>query len=206
MSTKTYPDLDERIMYADPIVQFQHWFDDARKAGITQPEAMTLATADADGRPSARVVLLKLLDERGFVFFTNYDSRKGKELSSNPVAALVFFWEEMNRSVRVEGNVTKVSPDESDAYFVTRPRDGQLSSLTSSQSAVVESRGVLDKRFEELKKKYEGKTILRPPYWGGYRVDPRRMEFWQQRFARLNDRIEYQRSDDGTWLMRRLQP
>jgi len=206
MSTRTYPDLDERIMHADPIVQFQYWFDDARKAGITQPEAMTLATAGADGRPSARVVLLKLVDERGFVFYTNYDSRKGKELSANPAAALVFFWEEMNRSVRVEGNVTKLSSYESDEYFATRPRDGQLSSLTSSQSEVVESREVLDKRFEELKEKYEGKTIPRPSYWGGYRVYPHRIEFWQQRFARLNDRIEYQRSNDGTWLMRRLQP
>jgi pyridoxamine 5'-phosphate oxidase len=140
------------------------------------------------------------------VFYTNYDSRKGKELSANPAAALVFFWEEVNRSVRVEGNVTKLSPDESDEYFATRPRDGQLSSLTSSQSEVVESREVLDKRFEELKEKYEGKTIPRPSYWGGYRVYPHRIEFWQQRFARLNDRIEYQRSNDGTWLMRRLQP
>ncbi|MBM2846638.1 MAG: pyridoxamine 5'-phosphate oxidase [Bacteroidetes bacterium] len=206
MSTRTYPDLDERIMHADPIVQFQHWFDDAEKAGITQPEAMTLATASADGRPSARVVLLKLVDERGFVFYTNYDSRKGKELSANPVAALVFFWEEMNRSVRVEGNVTKLSPYESDEYFATRPRDGQLSSLTSSQSEVVESREVLDRRFEELKKEYEGKTIARPPHWGGYRVYPVRIEFWQQRFARLNDRIVYQRRSDGSWLMQRLQP
>ena len=206
MSTKTYPDLDERIMHADPIAQFQLWFDDARKAGIAQPEAMTLATASAEGRPSARVVLLKLVDERGFVFYTNYNSRKGKELSANPVAALVFFWEEMHRSIRVEGNVTKLSPNESDEYFAARPRDGQLSSLTSSQSEAVESREVLDKKFEELKGKYEGRAISRPSHWGGYRVYPHRLEFWQQRFARLNDRIEYQRNDDRTWLMRRLQP
>jgi pyridoxamine 5'-phosphate oxidase len=206
MSDRTLPPLDEQILHPDPIVQFQRWFDDAKQAGLPQPEAMTLATASGDGRPSARVVLLKNVDERGFVFYTSYNSRKGRELEQNPVAALVFFWQELNRSVRVEGNVTRVSPQESDAYFATRPRDGQLSSLTSSQSEVVAGREVLDRRFEALRTSYEGKVIERPPHWGGYCVHPFRIEFWQQRFARLNDRIEYLRADTGIWRMRRLQP
>lgn len=206
MEKPQYPYLDERILHPDPIVQFQRWFDDAKQAGLTQPEVMTLATATTDGFPSARVVLLKHVDEKGFVFYTNYHSRKGRELATNPFAALVFFWQELNRSVRVEGHVTKVSTQESDAYFATRPRESQLSSLTSSQSEVVESRQVLDQRFDTLRTTYEGLPIARPAYWGGYRVQPLRIEFWQQRFARLNDRILYVQDPEGTWRMQRLQP
>jgi len=167
---------------------------------------MTVATASPDGRPSARMVLLKLADQRGFVFYTNYDSRKGRELADNPHAALVFFWAELNRSVRVEGSVEKLNAEESDAYFTTRPRDGQLSSVTSAQSEPVASREELDTRFADLKERYEGKEIPRPAHWGGYRLRPVRIEFWQQRFARLNDRVEYARQPDGTWKKTRLCP
>jgi pyridoxamine 5'-phosphate oxidase len=140
------------------------------------------------------------------VFYTNYNSRKGRELAANPVAALVFFWPEFHRQVRVEGAVSKVSVEESEAYFRSRPRDGQLSSLTSAQSEIVDSRSVLDVSFEDLRNKYEGMPVPRPPHWGGYRLAPERMEFWQARFARLNDRVLYELQQNGTWLIRRLAP
>jgi len=198
--------LDERTMDPDPIKQFRQWFEIALGSQLLLPEAMTLATATPGGKPSARMVLLKHVDERGFVFYTNYESRKGKELAANPVASLVFYWAELNRQVRVEGNVAKVSAEESDEYFSTRPRDSQLSSLTSAQSKIVTNREDLDRRFEDLKKQYEGKPIPRPSQWGGYRLKPVNIEFWQQRYARLNDRVLYERGSNGKWSVKRLAP
>jgi pyridoxamine 5'-phosphate oxidase len=203
---KFIPDLDESILHPNPIMQFKMWFDQALAAKLPHADAMTVATATKDGRPSARVVLLKLVDDRGLVFFTNYKSRKGGELSANPRAALVSYWPEFNRQVRVEGTVSQLSADESDAYFATRPRDSQLSSLTSAQSETIASRGELDRHFEKLKQQYEGKSIPRPSHWGGYRVHADRIEFWQSRFARLNDRILYTRQPSGSWTTTRLQP
>ncbi len=202
----TFPDLDEHSIDPDPINQFRIWFDDAVKARVPQMDAMVLATAASDGRPSARVVLLKSVDERGFVFYTNYNSRKGREIGSNPKAALVFLWPEMSRQIRIEGTVARVSPDESDTYFATRPRDGQLSSLVSTQSEPIGSREELDRRFNELTQQHEGKPIDRPSHWGGFRVQPETIEFWQSRFARLNDRVLYTRHEKNTWQITRLQP
>jgi pyridoxamine 5'-phosphate oxidase len=167
---------------------------------------MILSTASSDSKPSARIVLLKHVDAEGFVFYTNYNSRKGRELADNPVAALVFFWPALDCQVRVEGPVAKLAAGESDAYFRTRPRDGQLSSLTSNQSEIVGSRAELDNRFEELRREYEGKPIPRPVHWGGYRLRPDRIEFWQTRFARMNDRVLYELESDGRWSIRRLAP
>jgi pyridoxamine 5'-phosphate oxidase len=198
--------LDENQLGPDPIVEFQTWFAAAGDAGAPAHDAMTLATVSPDGRPSARMVLLKQADQRGFVFYSNYDSPKGRDLAANPQAALVFYWAGLDRSVRVEGKVEKLSTAESDAYFATRPRDGQLSSVTSVQSQPVGSREELDRRFEEMKKTFEGKPVPRPPHWGGYRLKPVRIEFWQQRFARLNDRVEYVLLADGTWKKARLSP
>ncbi len=202
---RVVPELLEELLDPDPILQFQHWFRDAGEAGIPHAEAMTLATVSSDGKPSARVVLMKRVDGRGFVFFTNYESRKGRELSGNPAAALLFYWEMLGRQVRVEGSVERITAEESDAYFASRPTENQLSSLASSQSQPVD-REALDRRFAELVSIYARKTIPRPAHWGGYRLEPTRMEFWQQRVARLNDRILYERSAQGPWTMKRLAP
>lgn len=179
---------------------------EASDAKLSQPDTMVLATASVDGRPSARVVLLKSVDDSGFVFYTNYRSRKGSDIESNPRAALTFFWPEMNRQVRIEGTVARLTAAESDRYFSSRPRDSQLSSLTSAQSQPINNRGELDRRFDELKHLYDGKSIPRPGHWGGYRVQPESMEFWQSRVARLNDRVIYNRRGDGSWTTMRLQP
>jgi pyridoxamine 5'-phosphate oxidase len=203
-SNQQLPDLDEKILNADPIRQFEEWYDIA--SSLKLHDAMTLATSTKDGVPSLRVVLLKQVDERGFVFFSNYDSRKGKELSVNPSAALCFHWVQLDRSVRIEGRVSKLPPDESDVYWKTRPREGQLSSLASAQSRVVKGREELDRRYVELEKEYKGREIPRPSHWGGYRLKPGSIEFWQQRFARLNDRILYTLQPNGVWLISRLSP
>jgi pyridoxamine 5'-phosphate oxidase len=200
------PPLDDGVLGPDPIVQFKEWYDVAVKAGVPQADAMILATATKEGCPSARTVLLKAVDGSGFVFYTNYESRKGLEIAGNPRGALVFLWNELGRSVRVEGSIEKVTATESDVYFATRPRDGQLSSLASRQSGVVESRAMLDRRFDELSRLYEGKEIPRPSHWGGYRLTPRSIEFWQARFARMNDRILYELRADNTWSVVRLSP
>ncbi|MDH4071041.1 MAG: pyridoxamine 5'-phosphate oxidase [Ignavibacteria bacterium] len=200
------PDLDDGILDPDPIKQFNVWFSLVMDSDAKLPDAVSLATATGSGRPSVRTVLLKRADANGFVFYSNYESRKGAELAENPFAALGFHWPAFDRAVRVEGPVERLSREESERYFATRPRESQLSSLTSAQSRVVPSREDLDRRYEELRRDLEGKPIPCPSYWGGYLLKPVRIEFWQQRFARLNDRIEYTRSGDGRWGMVRLAP
>jgi len=189
----------------DPIEQFRGWFGEALAADLHEPNAMTLATATPDGRPSARVVLLKGFDERGFVFYTNYEGRKGRELEANPRAALVFYWGELERQVRVEGRVSRVSDGESDAYFSGRPRGSQLGALASEQSRPVRDRGALERRLRELEGEYEGREVPRSAFWGGYRIEPETIEFWQGRENRLHDRLRYSRSEGG-WKIERLQP
>jgi pyridoxamine 5'-phosphate oxidase len=196
--------LSEANADADPIVQFNRWFDDAVAADLRHPNAMTLATVD-DGRPSARVVLLKSVDEHGFVFFTNFESRKGRELAANPAAALLFFWSELERQVRVDGTAEKVSPEESDAYFATRPYGSQIGAWASAQSAPIPSREVLEARARELDARYGGGPVPRPGHWGGYRVAPVEIEFWQGRANRLHDRLRY-RLAGGVWTRERLSP
>jgi pyridoxamine 5'-phosphate oxidase len=189
----------------DPIRQFQDWFDAALRAGIKEPNAMTLATSTRDGKPSARMVLLKGFDERGFVFFTNYESRKGRELAGNARAALVFYWEPLGRQVRVTGRVSKVTAAESDEYFESRPLGSRFSAAVSRQSKVIASREVLESALEKLKRKYPEDGPPRPKNWGGYRVRPDEIEFWQQGEFRLHDRIRYRRRGAG-WKVDRLSP
>ncbi len=197
--------LAESDVAPDPVEQFRRWFDAALAAGLYEPNAMTVATATPNGRPSARVVLLKGFDERGFVFYTNYEGRKGRELEENPRAALLFYWGELERQVRVEGAVSRVSKEESDAYYASRPRGSRLGAWASEQSRVVEGREVLEGRIGDLEAEYEGREVPRPPFWGGYRVGPEVVEFWQGRENRLHDRIVYRRQGAG-WEIRRLQP
>jgi len=198
--------LREEDLAADPFTQFGAWFDEVAQADIREPNAMTLATATPDGRPSARMVLLKGVDARGFVFYTNHESRKGNELTANPRAALVFFWVQLERQVRVEGRVERVSDEESDLYFASRPEGSQLGAWASQQSAVLPDRGPLEARYEEMRARYEGHEIPRPPFWGGYRVVPEAVEFWQGRVNRLHDRLRYRHQDDGSWVIERLSP
>ena len=198
--------LDEGDLDADPIRQFQAWFYAARAASPFEPNAMALATVGADGRPSVRMVLLKGLDERGFVFYSNYESRKGRELADTPWAALDFFWPEMERQVRVEGRVERVTAEESDSYFHSRPVGSQLSAAASRQSEVISGRDVLEQRVADLGQQYRDQEIPRPEYWGGYRVVPDFIEFWQGRVNRLHDRLRYRLSADGSWKIERLSP
>jgi pyridoxamine 5'-phosphate oxidase len=197
--------LKESNAHPDPREQFRRWFDEAFAANLHEPNAMTLATATPDGKPSARVVLLKGFDERGFVFYTSYEGRKSRELEENPYCALVFYWGELERQVRIEGRVFRVSEAESDAYYKSRPRGSQLGAWVSEQSRPVGDRGTLEERVRELEAEYEGREIPRPPFWGGYRVEPEEIEFWQGRENRLHDRLLYRRSHEG-WKMERLQP
>jgi pyridoxamine 5'-phosphate oxidase len=190
----------------NPIEQFRTWFDEVLTSNLHEPNAMILATATLDGRPSARVVLLKGFDERGFVFYTNYEGRKGEELETNPHCALLFYWGELERQVRVEGRVRRVPDRESDAYFAGRPRGSQLGAWASEQSRPVGDRGALEHRLRELEAEYEGRDVPRPPFWGGYRVEPETIEFWQGRENRMHDRLVYRRSEDGGWRRGRLQP
>jgi pyridoxamine 5'-phosphate oxidase len=198
--------LAEGDVDADPIRQFQAWFDAARAASPFEPNAMALATVGADGRPSVRMVLLKGLDERGFVFYTNYESRKGRELEDTPWAALDFFWPAMERQVRVEGTVERVTAEESDTYFHSRPVGSQLGATASRQSEIIPDRDVLEQRVAELSEQYRDQEIPRPEYWGGYRVVPDFIEFWQGRVSRLHDRLRYRLSADGSWKIERLSP
>jgi pyridoxamine 5'-phosphate oxidase len=197
--------LDRADVDPDPIVQFHEWFENAVDADLHEPNAMILATATTDGKPSARTVLLKGYDERGFVFYTNYEGRKAKEIEANPTCALLFHWGELERQIRIEGRVGRVPDAESDAYFAGRPRGSRLGAWASQQSRSVEGRSVLEARVRALEKEYEGREIPRPPFWGGYRVEPDTIEFWQGRENRLHDRLVYLRNEGG-WKIVRLQP
>lgn len=194
---------------ANPIAQFQKWFRQATKA-LAQKEidvnAATLATADKQGKPSARVVLLKGLDERGFIFFTNYDSRKGRELAENPNASLVFYWQQLERQVCVAGLVKKISRAESEKYFKSRPRDSRLAAWASNQSDGVKDRTALEAKWNEMSAKFPGEEIPLPPNWGGYVLKPERIEFWQGRPSRLHDRFQYMRQKNNSWKLERLAP
>ena len=196
--------LDERDVAPDPIVQFQAWFDEAVKAQLPMVNAMALATASGEGRPSARMVLLKGLDQRGFVFYTDYRSRKARELESNPRAALLFYWIELEREVRIEGSVEKVSASESDAYFASRPLGSRLAATACHQSSVVPDRQTLERCYAEIEERY-GDAPPRPASWGGYRILPDTIEFWQGRPNRLHDRLLYTKRQDG-WEIVRLAP
>jgi pyridoxamine 5'-phosphate oxidase len=196
--------LDEADAAADPLAQFQRWFDEAVRAELPTPNAMTLATVAADGTPGARIVLLKGADQHGFVFYTNYQSRKGRELAANPRAVLVFHWTELEREVRIEGAVDKTSATESDAYFSSRPLGSRHAAIASAQSAVVANRAVLETRFAEVAKS-QGDAPVRPAHWGGYVLQPARVEFWQGRPNRLHDRLLYSRASDR-WSISRLAP
>jgi pyridoxamine 5'-phosphate oxidase len=198
--------LTESAADPDPIAQFRRWFDTALGADLHEPNAMTLATATPEGRPSARIVLLKGFDERGFVFYTSYEGRKSEEIEANPLCALVFYWGELERQVRVEGHLSRIPEEESDEYFGSRPRGSQLGAWASEQSRPVEGRDPLEERLRNLEAEYEGREVPRPPFWGGYRVEPEVIEFWQGRENRLHDRLVYRRSDDGEWERERLQP
>ncbi len=198
--------LSEAEVDPDPIQQFQRWLREALNAQLPEPNAMTLATADRTGRPYARVVLLKDCDVDGFVFFTNYRSDKGRQLAENPHAALVFMWLELERQARIEGTVGKIPSAESEAYFHTRPRESRLGALASRQSQVVASRAILDERFQQLAAQYPDDNIPMPNQWGGYRVRPEMLEFWQGRHGRMHDRLRYRRQADGSWWLERLEP
>jgi pyridoxamine 5'-phosphate oxidase len=198
--------LAEKDLARDPFRQFDQWFQEAEAAKIVEPNAMSLATTSRDGRPSVRTVLLKAVDGRGFVFYTNYESRKGRELESVPRAALLFPWIALERQVIVEGPVTRVTREESEAYFHSRPLASQLSAWVSQQSSVISGRKLLEEALKELEKKYAGRPVPLPPHWGGYRVAPETVEFWQGRRSRLHDRLRYRRGDDGGWTIERLAP
>jgi pyridoxamine 5'-phosphate oxidase len=197
--------LDEAHAGSDPLAFFGKWFLEAQNAEVAEVNAMTLATVDVQGKPHARIVLLKGLDEKGFVFYTNYDSAKGNELDANPYAALVFFWQELERQVRIEGTVERVSEEESDTYFSSRPEGSKLGAWSSPQSQVLQDRSLLDKNYHDYEHQFSGKPVPRPPHWGGYRVIPNRIEFWQGRSNRMHDRIVFQRSVSD-WSIFRLAP
>lgn len=199
-------ELLESSAPADPFILFKQWFDRAVSEETREPNAMTLATVTPDGKPRARMVLLKDFDPAGFVLFTNYNSAKGRELAANPYASLVFWWGNLERQIRVEGRVEKITEEESDNYFFVRPWESRLGAWASEQSEVVESRDVLEKRLEALKEEYKDREVPRPPHWGGFRVLPDSIEFWQGRPSRLHDRLCYSRLEDGSWKRERLSP
>ena len=199
--------LDLTDTPSDPVLQFERWFEEAMNAEVPEPNAMTLSTATVSGRPSARIVLLKGLKDGNFIFYTNYKSHKGQELEANPYAALTFLWHELQRQVRVEGRVQRLSPEASTAYFQSRPKGSQVGAWVSPQSQPIESRKVLEERERELQAQYkDAEQLPRPEHWGGYQVMPQRIEFWQGRPSRLHDRIFFERDASGNWEKRRLAP
>jgi pyridoxamine 5'-phosphate oxidase len=202
----THASLDEADALANPLDFFKLWLDQALAAELPEPNAMTLATVNEQGRPSARVVLIKGLDARGISFFTNYESRKGKELAANPHAAILFHWTELERQVRIEGVIEKISPEESDAYYLSRPAGSRLGAWASPQSQVIASREVLEQRVKQAQAEQQAAPKTRPPFWGGYRLVPNYFEFWQGRPSRLHDRLAYTRQGDDAWQVSRLAP
>ncbi|MCG6167470.1 pyridoxamine 5'-phosphate oxidase [Leptospira sanjuanensis] len=202
----TLSSLDIEDAGNDPVLFFQKWFQEAVLSEVAEVNAMTLATASKDGRPDARTVLLKGITNDSFVFYTNYESRKGKEMDENPRACLVFFWSELERQVRIEGSVSKVSREESEEYFHSRPRESQIGAATSPQSEEIPDRKFLEERYQKLISKYEGKEIDLPSNWGGYAVHPERIEFWQGRSSRLHDRIVFEKKSDSSWRKFRIAP
>jgi len=202
----TLQDLSETEVNSNPFVQFKEWFEQALSTDILEPNAMTVATTNTEGQPSARMVLLKDFDERGFVFYTNYNSHKAQELAENPQAALVFWWAQLQRQVRICGRVEKVSEIESDKYFYSRPFNSRLGAWASNQREVIENREVLEEQLEDLQQEYYNKDVPRPSHWGGIRVIPTEIEFWQGRSSRLHDRLVYTRDYDYSWKIERLSP
>lgn len=198
--------LTEDAAHPDPIQQFRQWFEEALQSQLLDANAMTLATASAGGEPAARIVLLKVADESGFVFYTNYDSAKGRDLAANPRACLLFFWAELERQVRITGSVTKTTPAESEEYFHSRPYESQIGATISQQSRPVADRSLIESRYAEFVEKYRGSVVPLPATWGGYRVTPDTIEFWQGRTSRLHDRLLYSRQPDGSWSRARLEP
>lgn len=198
--------LDEESVAQNPVDQFKIWFEEAVRSKIPEPNAMQLSTVGSEGRPSARVVLLKSYDQKGFVFYTNYESRKGREIEANPLVHLLFFWPELERQVRIEGDAEKITTAESMKYFFSRPVNSQLGAWASAQSSIIEGRNILEKRMRELKTRFEGKELEFPSFWGGIRVVPQAIEFWQGRRSRLHDRIQYRKNEDGSWTRFRLSP
>jgi pyridoxamine 5'-phosphate oxidase len=198
--------LSENSVNVNPVKQFDVWFNEAIDAKLHEPNAMTLSTATRDGVPSARIVLLKGYDNYGFVFYTNYLSRKGKEITKNPVGALTFFWGELERQVRIEGTIEKLSKEQSEKYFQSRPKTSQLGALVSPQSQEIDGREVLETKMAELEEQYADKEIPKPSYWGGYILKPRMVEFWQGQRSRLHDRLVYKKIDNQTWKKVRLAP
>jgi pyridoxamine 5'-phosphate oxidase len=192
-------------MSDDPFVRFGEWFARAQNSGFVEPNAMTVATADTNGRPSARTILLRGWDPGGFTFYTNYESRKGSEIAANPHAALLFFWDKLSRQIRIEGPIEKIASEESDAYYRSRPRGHRLGAWVSAQSRLIDSRDELEAKMTEIESRYPGDDVPRPPYWGGYRVRPERFEFWEGRPNRLHDRFVYRR-DGELWVVERLAP
>ena len=202
----THSTLNEDDVNPDPLLQFETWLDEAVQRAIPEPYAMTLATASKEGVPNARIILLRGYDEKGLIFYTNYESEKGKELENNPRAALVFFWQEIERQVRIQGRIEKVTEKESDHYFKSRPRESRIGSWASAQSSMIKDRKELEKIFSKEAEKFDGKEVSRPQFWGGYRLLPERFEFWQGRENRLHDRIVYHDKSENNWKISRLSP